>query len=386
MPFFDPEAVARVLQPRTAVEVEALGGEFAPVHRVVLDDGSTVVVKERRHGGAGWGYDAANLRNERAALEILGEVAGGAAVAPRFVAGDVDAGVVVMTDLGTGRVLEPLLLDPNAGAEATAGLVELGRALGRFHAATASAVVHERFVSRRTALGGPYDAATERTRYVIHDLAALWADVPGHAAALGFTPPSSVVDEEVAQLWRALADPGPFLALTHLDASPQNCVLGDDGGARLVDFEGAGLRHLGLDAAFLRFPFPNYGHWSVLPEPVRAAMETTYRQTLVDGGIAAAADDAAYDQAMAVGCATTVILRIHRLPRIADDDEQSLRRRTQMVSAIEVFRVAAATSGAFPKLASWFGGLADEMRSRWTDANERPREFPALPLHERVST
>jgi hypothetical protein len=222
-------------------------------------------------------------------------------------------------------------------------------------------------------------------RYVIHDLADLWADIPGHARALGFTLPVGLEDE-LSVLWDELRDPGPFLALTNLDASPQNGVLVDHGGMRLVDFEGAGMRHLGLDAAFLRFPFPNYGHWSVLPESIRSAMEDTYRETLVDGGLAVAADDAAYDRAMAVGCAATVILRIHRLRRIADDDGESLRRRTQMVSGIEVFRVAAARAGLFPGLASWFGRLSDEMRARWAEANEAPREFPALPLREEVAS
>ena len=382
MPLLDPAAVERLLRPRNVVGTEDLGGDFAPVVRATLDDGSTVVVKERRRHNGGWGYDPANLRNERASLEALGQVAAAETIGPRFVAGDDDAGVVVMTDVGRGPTVEHHLLDPTAGDAASAALVELGRVLGRFHAATVSVEVQQVFIDRRRALDRSYDHAAERTRYVTHDLWDLWQEVGAHAATLGFTAPPPETERDTDRLWQELADPGPFLVLTNLDPNPQNAVVLPDGSARLVDFEGAGVRHLGLDAAFLRFPFPNYGHWSVLPEGVRAAMEDAYRDTLVACGLTVAADDAEYARAIAVGCATTVVLRIHRLRKIADDrdEREAFRRRTQMVSAIEVFAVACEQARMFPRLSEWFTGLADEMRARWPEAGDRPREFPALPL------
>lgn len=380
MTFLDPDAVARLLRPRTVVATEGLGGDWAPVVRATLDDGSRVVVKERRRHGGGWGFDPANLRNERAALEVLGHV--GADAGPVFVAGDDDAGVVVMTDVGRYPTVEQLLLDPTTDeAVATWALVEHGRALGRLHAATATPAVAEAFVDRRSRLGpeDPYDPAQARVRYVANDLRQLWTETAEFARALAFTPPGDGAADDLERLLAELAEPGPFLALTNLDASPQNVVLGEER-AWIVDFEGAGMRHLGVDACMLRFPFPNYGHWSVLPEDVRAAMESAYREELVGGGVTVAADDDAYERAIAIGCASTVVLRIHRLPRIADDDEQAVRRRTQMVSAIDVFCDAAARAGMFVQLAAWFAGLADEMRDRWTEANAAPREFAALPL------
>ena len=381
MPLLDPATVDRLLVPRTVVRTEDLGGSWAQVVRATLDDGTSVVVKERRRHGGGWGYDPANLRNERAALEALASA--DETISPRLLAGDDAAGVIVMTDLGQGATVEDLLLDATAGAAAVDGLVELGRVLGRLHVASLGDA--HGFVQRRAAIDGPYEPAADRLRYVMHDLPDLWRDVGHHADALRFSPPSEGADVDVDELWRLLAEPGPFLALTHLDPNPQNCVLTDDG-ARLVDFEGAGLRHLGLDAAFLRFPFPNYGHWSVLPTSPRARMEDAYRATLVDGGLVAAAEDREYARAMAVGCAATVVLRIHRLRKIADDLDASeaVRRRTQMVSAIEVFAGAAEEARLFPALAAWFVGLGEEMRARWSDANGPPREFPALPRRKEV--
>ena len=384
MPFLDSDGVAHLLRPRTVVETEALGGAWAPVVRATLDDGSSVVVKERRPPGGGWGHDLDNLRNERAALETLGEV--GAGFSPAFLAGDDELGVLVMSDLGRGPTVEELLLEPTAGEAAASALVEHGRALARLHGATATPHAEAIFVARRRRLGrGTYEPARARTHYASHDLRHLWAETAESARALGFTPPDDGASADLDGLLRELAAPGPFLALTNLDASPQNVVLAG-GRAWIVDFEGAGMRHLALDACMLRFPFPNYGHWAILPEHVRAAMESAYRKELVASGVGAAEEDAAYDRAMAIGCASTVVLRIHRLPRIADDDEQAERRRTQMVSAIDVFCRAAADAAVLHRLAAWFAGLADEMRARWSEASAAPREFPALPLERRLAT
>ena len=382
MPFLDPDAVTRVLEPREVVAAEPLGGDWAPVVRVTLDDGTTVVVKERRRHNGGWGFDPANLRNERAALEVLAAVDGDDVIAPSFVAGDDAAGIVVMTDVGDGPTVEHLLLDAGTGTRAVPALAELGRALGRLHAATRSPAAHRVFDERRRALDAGYDARRERSRYATHDLTALWADVTVFTNELGFTPPPDGANDAAARLWHELADPGPFAALTNLDPNPQNGVVQPDGTVRLVDFEGSAIRHLGLDAAFLRFPFPNYGHWSVLPEHVRRVMEDAYRDALVADGLAEAAEDDAYARAIAVGCAATVVLRVHRLRKIADDRdaEEAVRRRTQMVSAIEVFSEAAERASILPRLANWFVGLSDEMRARWPEAGDPPREFPALPL------
>ena len=377
MAFLDPDAVARLVRPRTIVATESLGRESAPVARATLDDGSTVVVKERPRV-PNWG----NLENERAALEVLGRLPEGDAIGPRFVAGDDDVGVVIMSDVGAGPTIEDLLLDPDLGTEATGALLEHGRALAALHAVTAAPNVHELFLERRHLLGSTYDAAAERVRYSGLARRALWDEVGERAASVGFTPPPAAVDHDADRLWLELAEPGAFLALTTLDANPQNGVVQHDGSVRLVDFEGAAIRHLGLDAAFLRFPFPNYGHWAVLPEPVRSAMEETYREELVQRGVTAAADDGAYARAIAVGAAATVMLRVHRLPRIAEDDDEqvAVRRRTQMTSAIAVLAGACEQARLFPRLAAWFVGLSDEMAARWPECARPPREFPALPL------
>lgn len=164
-------------------------------------------------------------------------------------------------------------------------------------------------------------------------------------------------------------------APVHGDLGPQNSIQRDDG-VWLVDFEGAGYRHIGLDAACLRFPFPQYGHWATVPCEVTDAMEHAYREQL--GGWA---DDDRFAAMMALGTATVAIARTYRLRVIADPDqpvELALRRRSQIVQTLEVFIDSAGRAGTLPGLARWAADLVDAMRNRWSEATVAPRRFPAF--------
>jgi hypothetical protein len=108
----------------------------------------------------------------------------------------------------------------------------------------------------------------------------------------------------------------------------------------LVDFEGAGFRHLGLDAAQLRFPFPQYGRWAPVPESVVDEMLAAYREELARGW-PAARDDGAFAGVLAVGCAAWAVIRTYRLPRVSDEGqrpEEARRRRAQLVRQFQVWR------------------------------------------------
>jgi hypothetical protein len=356
------------------VSVEALGSEWAPVTRLTLDSdlagvGRSVVVKARRCGEQGWGFDVANLRNERAALATLAAL--GVEVAPRPVAGDDELGILVMSDLGRGPTVEELLFGADPAA-ATKGLEALGRAVGRLHAGTMGPGACAGYYSRRAALG-PVDAAGER-RSMFGGPANKWAVLCEQAASSGF-PRGEPAAAEVAALYARLDEPGRFLALTQLDLTPSNAVLAGEE-ARLLDFESAGFRHVALDVACLRFPFPHYGRWAVLPDAVRRATEGAYRAE-VAAGWPGAADEGEYAQIVAAGCGVWAINRSSRLPRIKREDDESWRRRVQIVQTIEVFVRAAREAGAFPALAAWFSDLVAAMRERWPEANDPPPQFSA---------
>ncbi|TWF80083.1 phosphotransferase family enzyme [Pseudonocardia hierapolitana] len=248
----------------------------------------------REPGGTG---DPAYLDNERRALEHLERA--GVALAPLILTSDV--GVVLMTDMGTGPSVQDLLI-ADASTPAERGLVALASAASRVHAARGS----ERF---RAARRVPF----------LDDPLGSWSDLCAAADDLGFPSPAHACADAEA-LAGALADER-FRGFTHGDLTPSNAVV-IDGEARIFDFEGAGVRHLGIDAGCLRLSFPQYGRWAVLPGPVLARMDRAYRAELVEGR-PAVADDAVYERLMAEGCLAWAVVRASRLRLIASADQAS---------------------------------------------------------------
>lgn len=365
------EAVARLLYELAGarmVDVTDLGDSAAPVLRVALDAhydgiGHTVIAKTRPHPGAGWNTHPAYLENERRALEHL--QCAGVRLAPRVLAGAEDPAILLMTDLGSGPSVEELLLDPGRSIGETAtsaeqALIAMARATGAVHAARGLATF----------------PAARRVAFLDEPMGS-WNELRSAAADLGFPRPAGV-SVDVEALTVALTDER-FQGFTHGDLTPGN-ALSVDGQARLFDFEGAGVRHIGIDAACLRLSFPQYRHWAALPARVLSAMDRAYRAELVEG-LPAVADDSAYDQLMAEGCLAWAVVRASRL-RLIDSGEQGsaqmVRRRTQIVHTLTSAIETAEATGQFPALTAWLGDLVDAMTSRWDEARLEPRGFTGL--------
>jgi hypothetical protein len=66
------------------------------------------------------------------------------------------------------------------------------------------------------------------------------------------------------------------------------------------------------------------------------------------------------------------------LRRIEESNQESWRRRVQIVHTIETFIHTAREAGVFPRLADWFAQVARVMRARWREANDPPPLFPAF--------
>lgn len=304
----------------------------APVTRLTFDRsyegiGRTVIAKERRLVDDAWG--SRGLRdNEQRALEHLRDTG----LAPRLLAG-VPGGPTVMTDLGAPTVQDLLFGDdPDAATRGLVAMAELAGTLHRTVSADFSAAETVPFLDR------PLDS---------------WTEVTGAVGELGFPAPGDV---ELASLATALRQ----TTFTHGDFTPNNVVL-VDGRALLIDLEAAGRRHPGLDAACLRLPFPQYGHWAVLPRSVLDEMDRAYRAGLD------------CDLLIATGCAAWAIVRLARLRMIASTRQDVVRRRTQIVQTVE--SAAEASGGVYPVLGAWFAELAGAMRRRWAEAQLPPRTF-----------
>jgi Phosphotransferase enzyme family len=358
------EAVARLLHELAGARIldtTELGNPAAPVLRVTLDNhydriGRTVIAKMRRRSGAGWNGDPGYLTNERRALDHLEHL--GTELTPRVLTSDEH--VVVMTDLGSGPSVQELLIAED-WTSAEAGLIALASAAGTVHAARDFAGF--RPARRVPFLDGPLDS---------------WNELFAAATDLGFPSPARA-SADIEALAKALRGER-FRGFTHGDLTPNNAAV-VDGVARLFDFEGAGVRHLGIDAGCLRLSFPQYGHWAALPRPVLARMDQAYRGELANG-LPAVADDAAYEQLMTEGCLAWAVVRASRLRLIASTD-QMVRRRTQIVHTLTAATETTRPTGLYPALTDWLDSLVDAMKTRWEEARLEPRGFPAFNLgHE----
>ncbi|MFG3422542.1 hypothetical protein [Micromonospora sp. NPDC048063] len=350
-----------------------LGHDWAPVTRLTFDRdlpgvGRTVVVKTRRVDGAGHGGPA-HLRREEAALRMAAPTG----VPARLIASDQPAGVVVTTDLGDWPTLEDVLLGADADA-ATRAVVEFGVAVGRLHAGTRDA--GEGYRQALAGLGAPEADAGPGLPWPGLDR---WRDVEVACAALGL-PDARVAAGDAAFVQDRITDPGPFAALTHTDLNPGNALVTPHG-VRIVDFEGAIFGHLGFDASFLHFPFPTYSaHWATLPDSVVTEADRAYRRALAEAMPGAILGR--LDQALAVGAAAALAVRVQRLPLLAAIDQPPRtrwRRRAQLVQQIRVFTQLAERATTLPSMADWFARLAEAMSARWQDTTTPPpATFPAF--------
>jgi hypothetical protein len=340
---------------------EAAGHAWAPVTRLTLDrelplTGNSVIIKIRHFEGEGHG-GSVNLRREHAGLCL----AASANLAPHVIGFDGAAGVLAVTDLGRWPTLEEMLLGDDAGAAACA-MLELGRTVGRLHAATLLVAQHPTSAAATCDL--PLASVID------------WAPLEAVCDEHGF-PDARVARDDVAALRERLIAPAPFAALVHADLTPSNALITPDG-VKLVDFEWASRGHPGFDAAFLHYPFPTYSaHWATLPDDVLRDAGLAYRAALAPALPPGAADE--LDGMLAFGAAAVLVLRVHRLAKLVAPDQpphERWRRRSQLIQQIRAFERVAAH--ALPALAGWFTDLASAMAERWVEASTPPPRFPAF--------
>jgi hypothetical protein len=345
----------------TITDAAGLGSDFAPVRRMWLERdvpglGRSVIVKTRRHGGSGWGYDLGNLRREYAALMTLRRL--GLDIAPEVVAADEAAGVLVLSDLGSGPTLEHLLMGDDP-VRAEKALLAAAEVLATMHRRTVGA--EPEFVARYCALAGgetPNARPIPSLETPLARLPQLRADL----AELGLPAPGP----DIAWFTARLSDP-TSRTLTHSDLNPGNIVVAGDR-VFLVDFEGAGYRHVGFDRVFLRFPFQNHG--LLIPAPVRQTMEQAYRATLPVS-----------ETAVALGCVLLLVEVCYGIRRAATADqsaESARRRRARIWELVAASLDAVERAGIVPGVAHWLGELADALYARWPEVCEITPLFPVF--------
>ena len=312
------------------------------VERVHLPD-RTVVVKSLRSHPRGFRTDPAQVATERAALEFLATL--GLEVAPRLLAADEEAGLLILEDLHPAT--------PLSDDVTPEGLRAFARALGVLHASTAHA---------------PDQRADDRDNG--GGFARLWREAVGRTG-IPLTAPAAT---DVERILAALADPGPFLVFSSGDAGVNN-FLYRDGRGWLIDFEFAGFRSAFVDVSALYVPGPM---WLAVADPAADGTEAAYRTALASA-VPEADDDRRYGAGIAGAALAYAIARLHRLP-LLDQRAPGDESRLQMVSTLETAATLADSRHAYPALAAWARLAAGDLRRRWPDADV---DLGALPAYVR---
>jgi hypothetical protein len=297
------------------------------------------------------------LRAELAALQFLSEDLG-LALAPRVIAADARAGLLVMEDLAPRVALDCLIR--RDGAAAHPGLLAVfARARGQLSAATAGRAGTYRARCAAVGYTAPAGGAPESR------LASLWDQGHQDASALG-VPVAGPAASELTAALEELNAPGPFLALSHGDAESNNIMVHEHGpaDARLIDFEAAGYTHALIDAVCLHVPGPG---WICVGDPGAAGLADQYRRALARG-VPEAQDDRRYGFALASSCMRWALLRLHRFA-VLDARAPGDHSRLQLVETLESAARAADAHRALPHLAGWARRTADALRRRWPDAD-----------------
>jgi phosphotransferase family enzyme len=336
---------------------------------------SVIVKRARIRPGRRYEPDAAEygdtawlLCNDWAGLQFLTEVGGPLPPAPRFYAGDREAGLIVLEDLGTCATLDDLLAGDDP-ARAEAALIALAATLGRLHAATiGKQAVYERI---RAALGprprhSPF-AGYEWLAAVLHQTAAT-LDIrlpPGVAA-------------ELRALIAAIREPGPFLAYTHGDSCPGNCLCAG-ATVRVCDFELGAFRPALLDGICGRIHFPTCRSVTRVPPDIPPRMEAAYRAALAPG-CPEAADDGYFYRAVVEACIYWALLRCQwSIPPavLPDSAEEWGVAALQQIVLIRFDLAAQVTAqfGHLEALGATFAAMAATLRTRWPPAAD------AAPYH-----
>jgi hypothetical protein len=327
---------------------------------------ASVIIK--RAGGGGGDYDPENPRS-RAALGLLRDWAGlvflnalapDSAACPKFYGGDRAAGFFIMEDVGAGARSLDHVLTCGCRSEAEDALQRLARMLGQMHAVTAGR--EEQYQQIRDALGpgdrGRRPALAGHVRHAAPMLAQ-WCRDLGVNVAEGF-------DDDAETIATAMAEPGLFLAFTHGDPCPDNCIVSADR-LHLIDFEFAGFRHALLDGVYGRLRFPTCSCVRDIPEPIVSEMEVAYREELAEG-CAAARDDASYSRAVADACAYWLFENLaHLLPR-AMQSEQLIglaTNRQRLLTRLGAFDRVAERSGHIEGLRRTLRQLLETLIDRW---------------------
>ncbi|MFN8372359.1 MAG: phosphotransferase [Anaerolineae bacterium] len=341
------------------------------IKQLRLDD-----VPEARHS-----WYQQRFFNEWASLQFINTLPG--AFSARWMAGDSDARMLIVEDLGDHPSIQDLLFSHDTSS-ARLALTAYARTLGQLQAASIGHESH--FRELRSALG----AVTPLSDGNI-DVRKLLPALHEFCAALNIIPVAGF-DDEVLAVGAAIHGDSPFRALCHCDAGMHNVLWRDDGQVRLVDFEFAQYQHALVDIVCARMTYPPAYHGRALPLALVREIENAYRAELANV-LPAAADDALFEAALMHACAHWVLSEVggtwepYFKPRLQQDaaydtqnghtNESTTYFRSRMFSYLEAFVASADEFRQLPALRTTLAQVYAGLKRHWPDSESTPY-FPAF--------
>lgn len=315
------------------------------VYRVHLGgEPSSVIVKRLRDDPSGFRIDPAQVATEVAALRFVEKL--GLGIAPRVLASDVSAQVIVLEDLHPRVPLPDVIL--SEGPHSTDDhILEFARTLGDLNAATAGS---DTSYSAPTSASSPEETELDR-----------WQETLRSVEGFGVRVPSGV-RAEIAAMFEELGNPGPFLAMSNGDPGTNNFLVAPGLPGKLIDFEFARFRHALMDAAHIHVQSPQ---WVTLPDPAPA--ESAYRRALAVG-VPEAEDDARFDRGLTAACLGYALVRLHRLEKLARRQRGELSR-LQLVATLESAAALTEARRHLRELGGWCADVAVAVRRQWPDTD-----------------
>lgn len=272
---------------------------------------------------------------------------------PRWLAGDEEARLLVVEDVGSGTRLEELLRGKDAAA-AERGVLGLARLTGALHARTLGAQAEYDQV-RQALAPRPERVRVEEARLLVENGPRLerWLASVGGTVVEG-TP------QDLEALARELADPGPLLAFSHGRPGGE-CILYTQTGLRLADLRASGMRHALWDAL----------PWLVelmLPAELAERADVNHRLALSTVCPAAQVDSVWARARATVVLARTVALLQRAPPRTLEQEPvagPAPSGRTLLLHHLKRCRALRLPVKTYPALGGTLEALEARLRERW---------------------
>lgn len=252
-----------------------------------------IIVKKWQLQGAASEFQALptpeRFYREHDSLQFLSTYLKEQDLAPRVIASDREAGLLILEDLGKHPTVQDVLFEKENSHSAKI-VLEVARQLAHLHGASLGK-------------SAEFEAITQGVEAMLVDAACdlstpeFWE--PLQASLEGMRAPQIDINE-LSQIETQLHIASDFYVLSHCDAGVHN-FLAVDNHVRIMDFECARYANGFLDLACLRLGFPIAFHARRLPTNIIEKAETAYRRILSDY-FPQAEDDEWFQSMMSAAC------------------------------------------------------------------------------------